>query len=420
MTRPLPRTDCRSGPTRCPTSAGTSCSHPGRAPGRGRQGVRRPAPARAHPRRPRHPLPGRGRPPGPRCAARPAATRWRWPTGARCCARLVEALGHPDVDGVLGTPDVVEELLLLGALEGKVVIGSMNRGGLDGASWTMDDRFTGYDAASIADCRLEGGKMLLRIDDTDAGTARDPRGLRAARSPSSPPTGSMAMVEPLPYHRDDDGSLRLLKDAALARPRGHGRLRARHDERLHLAEDAGLRRPRGGLRRDHAAVRRARRRPRPRPGRGPRVVGPRAAASRRSAASSSAGPCSTRRTATWRVARSTRPRAGAARRDTRRLTRDAGTAPLGLCTAAACRPAPVVDAHARDAGWDWTGLRVLRLAAGEPDRVATGDTEAFVLPLAGSLRRRRCGGAGRVRPAGPRLRVQPRSPTSATSAATAC
>ena len=57
-------------------------------------------------------------------------------------ARLVTALADPSVDGVLGSPDVVEELLLLGALEDKVVIGSMNRGGLDGATWTMDDRFT--------------------------------------------------------------------------------------------------------------------------------------------------------------------------------------------------------------------------------------------------------------------------------------
>jgi hypothetical protein len=73
--------------------------------------------------------------------------------------RLVVALAHPEVDGVLGSPDVLEELLLLGALEGKVVIGSMNRGGLDGADWTMDDRFTGYDAASIQANRLEGGKM---------------------------------------------------------------------------------------------------------------------------------------------------------------------------------------------------------------------------------------------------------------------
>jgi hypothetical protein len=132
-------------------------------------------------------------------------------------ARLVEALSHPDVDGVLGTPDVVEELLLLGALEDKVVIGSMNRGGLDGAVWTMDDRFTGYDARAIADCGLEGGKMLLRIDDSDAGTAETLKGCADAVSELAD-RGVMAMVEPLPYRREQDGSLRLLKDvASLAR-----------------------------------------------------------------------------------------------------------------------------------------------------------------------------------------------------------
>lgn len=132
-------------------------------------------------------------------------------------ARLVEALEHPDVDGVLGSPDVVEELLLLGALEGKVVIGSMNRGGLDGATWTMDDRFTGYDAASIHACGLEGGKMLLRIDDQDPATASTIEACAAAVSGLAA-RGLMAMVEPLPYLREVDGSLRLLKDGpALAR-----------------------------------------------------------------------------------------------------------------------------------------------------------------------------------------------------------
>ncbi|MDP4510222.1 Cgl0159 family (beta/alpha)8-fold protein [Nonomuraea turcica] len=58
--------------------------------------------------------------------------------------RLVEALEHPDVDGVLGSPDIVEELPLLGALEGKVVIDSMNRNGFDGATWTMEQR-AGHD-----------------------------------------------------------------------------------------------------------------------------------------------------------------------------------------------------------------------------------------------------------------------------------
>ena len=126
-------------------------------------------------------------------------------------ARLVEALEHTEVDGVLGTPDVVEELLLLGALEGKVVIGSMNRGGLDGASWTMDDRFTGYDADAIAACNLEGGKMLLRIDDQDPSTAGTIEGCAVAVSELAG-HGLIAMVEPLPYHRENDGRLTLLKD----------------------------------------------------------------------------------------------------------------------------------------------------------------------------------------------------------------
>lgn len=131
--------------------------------------------------------------------------------------RLVTALEHPAVDGVLGSPDVVEELLLLRALDGKVVIGSMNRGGLDGAAWTMDDRFTGYDAASIEDRGLDGGKMLLRIDDRDAGTASTLQACAAAVSDLAA-RGLMAMVEPLPYERDAAGRLTQQFDgASLAR-----------------------------------------------------------------------------------------------------------------------------------------------------------------------------------------------------------
>jgi hypothetical protein len=126
--------------------------------------------------------------------------------------RLVTALASPAVDGVLGSPDIVEELLLLGALDGKVVIGSMNRGGLDGAAWTMDDRFTGYDAASIETCRLEGGKMLLRIDDDDPGTAPTIEACALAVSDLAQ-RGLMAMIEPLPYQRDIDGRLVLRTDA---------------------------------------------------------------------------------------------------------------------------------------------------------------------------------------------------------------
>ncbi|HEY6749600.1 MAG TPA: aldolase [Mycobacteriales bacterium] len=84
--------------------------------------------------------------------------------------RLVLALSRPGVDGVLGTADVLEDLLLLGALEDKIVLGSMNRGGLAGAGFELDDRFTGYDADSIARSGFDGGKMLCRIDLADPGT----------------------------------------------------------------------------------------------------------------------------------------------------------------------------------------------------------------------------------------------------------
>ncbi|MET3805262.1 DhnA family fructose-bisphosphate aldolase class Ia [Nakamurella sp. UYEF19] len=84
--------------------------------------------------------------------------------------RLVAALSRPGVDGLLASPDILEDLLLLGALEDKVVIGSMNRGGLQGAEFELDDRFTGYDAQGCADMRLNGGKMLTRIALDDPGT----------------------------------------------------------------------------------------------------------------------------------------------------------------------------------------------------------------------------------------------------------
>jgi hypothetical protein len=84
--------------------------------------------------------------------------------------RLRAALADPGVDGVLATSDILDDLLLLGALEDKVVFSSFNRGGLAGASFELDDRMTGATAASTAAARMNGGKMLCRIDLDDPGT----------------------------------------------------------------------------------------------------------------------------------------------------------------------------------------------------------------------------------------------------------
>src|SRR5699024_5911538 len=53
----------------------------------------------------------------------------------------------------------------------KIVVGSMNRGGLRGASFEMDDRYTGYDVASMVERGIDFAKTLVRINLADAGTS---------------------------------------------------------------------------------------------------------------------------------------------------------------------------------------------------------------------------------------------------------
>lgn len=130
--------------------------------------------------------------------------------------RLLVALNRPGVDGVMATADIVEDLALLGALDGKVVFGSMNRGGLAGAHFELDDGFTGYTAQALARDQLDGGKMMVRVDDTDPGTLRTLEGcaraidaLAALRLP--------AMIEVFPVRRESGAVLPVQDPAALAR-----------------------------------------------------------------------------------------------------------------------------------------------------------------------------------------------------------
>jgi hypothetical protein len=133
-----------------------------------------------------------------RAGSRPLAMADR----AGLLERLCVALSRPGVSGVLGTADVLEDLLLLGALDGKVVVGSMNRGGLAGTVFEIDDRFTGYDAAAIEQMGFDGGKMLLRIDPGDPATAAT---MQACAQAVSELAGRqrMAMIEPFIAHRVD-------------------------------------------------------------------------------------------------------------------------------------------------------------------------------------------------------------------------
>ncbi|MGH2405984.1 MAG: Cgl0159 family (beta/alpha)8-fold protein, partial [bacterium] len=88
--------------------------------------------------------------------------------------RILRVVTTPEIDGVMATPDIIEELFIVqrlvkesggqAFLDGKVLLGCMNRGGLAGAAFEMDDRMTAYDVRGALDSGLNGAKMLLRID----------------------------------------------------------------------------------------------------------------------------------------------------------------------------------------------------------------------------------------------------------------
>jgi hypothetical protein len=125
--------------------------------------------------------------------------------------RTVTALRRPGVDGLLATPDVLEDLLLLDELDDKVLIGSMNRGGLTGSVWELDDRFTAYDAERILTLGLDGGKMLLRLDLEDPGTLATMEGCAHAVTALAE-RERIALVEPLPAFRDEGDKVRISAD----------------------------------------------------------------------------------------------------------------------------------------------------------------------------------------------------------------
>jgi hypothetical protein len=97
-------------------------------------------------------------------------------------ARIVRVLSGELVDGVMATMDILEDLLAINELvgraggtppaDGKLLIASLNRGGLAGAVWEMDDPITGPTPAACAAWHLDGTKLLMRVADDDPGSLR--------------------------------------------------------------------------------------------------------------------------------------------------------------------------------------------------------------------------------------------------------
>ena len=80
-----------------------------------------------------------------------------------------------------------------------------------GASWELNDRMTAYTPQEIASRGLDGGKVLLRLADDDAGTA--PTIEACAKAVTQMADLKLPiMVEPLPYTGGNGGPAKYLDD----------------------------------------------------------------------------------------------------------------------------------------------------------------------------------------------------------------
>jgi hypothetical protein len=94
--------------------------------------------------------------------------------------RVLRVISGDEFDGVMGPTDIIEELFIVSFLvreaggppflDGKVILGCMNRGGLAGTVFEMDDRFTSFTGDSIAALRLDASKIMFRLADNDPGS----------------------------------------------------------------------------------------------------------------------------------------------------------------------------------------------------------------------------------------------------------
>lgn len=111
-----------------------------------------------------------------------ASNRFAMANRLELLARIIRVLESTYIDGILASNDIHEELMLLDSmrvekggdslLDNRVMIGSLNRGGLPGSAWELDDRLTGPTPESCVEFGLDGVKMLLRFDKTNPDTIK--------------------------------------------------------------------------------------------------------------------------------------------------------------------------------------------------------------------------------------------------------
>ena len=145
-------------------------------------------------------------------------------------ARALRVLMTPGCDGIMGTTDFMEDVLIVSALvreagggsllDEKVLIGCMNRGGHAGVVGEIDDRFTSFTATQLKRMNFDGGKLMYRLDPADE------RSIKAVSDCAQAVTDLYrldlyAFLEPMSVRKKEDGSYETIKTVeALVRDAG--------------------------------------------------------------------------------------------------------------------------------------------------------------------------------------------------------
>ncbi|MEZ5394197.1 MAG: hypothetical protein R2724_15375 [Bryobacterales bacterium] len=140
--------------------------------------------------------------------------------------RILRVLECERVDGVMATMDVLEELLIVAGLRaaagqpdplaGKLLIASLNRGGLAGVAWEMDDPMTGPSPEALRSLEARWR------EDPAAAVRQRPASLHTLEATAeamreTERAGLPMFLEPLPIERTDAGFRVVQSPEALAK-----------------------------------------------------------------------------------------------------------------------------------------------------------------------------------------------------------
>ncbi len=88
--------------------------------------------------------------------------------------RILRTIMLDQIDGLMATPDIIDDLFIIdhflkkahtkSLMDNKILLGSVNRGGLSGSPYEMYDPITAYNIQDIVNLGLDGAKFMFRLD----------------------------------------------------------------------------------------------------------------------------------------------------------------------------------------------------------------------------------------------------------------